>query len=142
MALNTKVFTLKTASVMIGGTEWAGELSNVVVTTAVQEAETRRMVNGDEVAGESSYSHTLKGKVEQNLTIKGLAGYLMQNKGQVKPCVIKPHTTDGAIIAGNVRLDPVDIGGDANTVNTSDLELKFIGDISFTAATKINGQTP
>lgn len=139
MAINTKVFTLDSGSVKIDNGNFSAEFSNAVLTTSVNEGDQRTMINGSVVQGDTTYVHKFKGTVEQNLTITGFAGYAMKNKGEIKDFEFKPHSADGALITGKVRIDPVDIGGDGGKINTSSVELSIIGDITFNPATKVGG---
>lgn len=93
------------------------------------------VLSGDEIAGDVTYSATLKGKLLQDFDADGLLAWTWQNKGTIVPLVFVPRKDATLKVTGNVRINPVNVGGDVKKQNESDIEFDFIGEPKLTSYT-------
>ena len=146
MAVNSKVMTMGPGKIVLGqstqGLNFSAEVSEAKITPSVKAGSEITFLSGDVAAEATTYSFKLKLTVVQNLSIKGIVGYLWSKKGTTEPIEFVPNTVDGAKFEGHVRLDPPEVGGKVGEVGTTSIELDFIGSPTFTAATKVNGLAP
>jgi hypothetical protein len=90
-----------------------------------------RVLCGDTVAGNVTYTATLSGTFLQDLTEQtGLVNYTWENKGVTVPFEFVPNTAAGATVTGNLTIDPLDVGSDDEygSVMQSDFEWDVVGE--------------
>ncbi|QFG13040.1 major tail protein [Gordonia phage Schiebs] len=88
---------------------------------------------GGTIAGERTYSATLKATLFQDVELDGSVDWTWKNAGAEVPFTFTPRTdTPSAKVAGVVTVDPITLGGDVNKRNTSDLEWSCVGRPTFT----------
>lgn len=136
MAAGTpKAQTLGPGSLTIGKTgeqlDLSCQLSECRVTVDVDEGDIIPVLCGGELVEDDVYTTKITGTVIQDLSAKGVIDYTWRNKGKVVPCTFTP-TTGAARVAGDVKIRPIDIGGEVRKRNTSDFEWVFVGDAQFT----------
>lgn len=85
-------------------------------------------LSGEELRGERTYTASLNATLIQDLTDDGLVDYSWDNKGAVVPFAYSPSTDTGRSITGMVEVDPIDVGGEAKTRPTSDIEWSCVGE--------------
>lgn len=146
MAVQKKIMTVGVGSLVFGesdsGLDCSAEVTSVKLTPSAKSGDTLVFLNGDTGQSTTEYTYKLTADVVQNLSIKGVVGYLHKNKGQIVKVTFIPNTGDGAKFVGNVRLDPPEVGGDVGKADLTKIELDFVGEPVFTPATKVNGLVP
>lgn len=136
MAAGTpKAQTLGPGSLTIGKTgeqlDLSCQLSECRVTVDVDEGDIIPVLCGGKLVEDDVYTTKITGTVIQDLSAKGVIDYTWRNKGKVVPCTFTP-TTGAARVTGDVKIRPIDIGGEVRKRNTSDFEWVFVGDAQFT----------
>ncbi|WJZ03474.1 hypothetical protein [Corynebacterium freiburgense] len=146
MPVNTKIATTGPGKIVLGqstaGLNFSAEVSAATIAPSVKAGSEIQLLSGDVAAEATTYSYKLKLTCVQNLTVKGIVGYLWSKKGTTEKIEFIPNTTDGGKFEGTVRLDPPEVGGKVGEAGTTNIELDFIGEPTFTPATKVNGITP
>lgn len=101
----------------------------VVPAENVKTVEAVPMLSGDILAEEetASYKYTLVVSFQQDLTTSGVIDWTWDNAGLTKAFSYTPNTAQGTVIAGNIRVVPLEVGGDADTRPTSDATFAIIG---------------
>lgn len=145
MPVQEKVAVTGPGTLIIGesasGLDFASQVSNCIVNSSVKAGKNLNMLDGSVAQGKPVYTRKLTAVAVQNLTLKGLVGYLTANEGKFAKIQFIPNKIDGAKFEGTVRLDGPDVGGDVGEADTTKVELEFI-DYTFTPATKVNGLEP
>jgi hypothetical protein len=97
------------------------------VSPKVNAEDATPTLSGEELAGERSYDWTLKATVIQELSDSGLIEFTWENAGSEFPFTFTPSTAAGKAVTGTLTVDPIELGGDARTKPTSDLEWDIVG---------------
>lgn len=115
----------------VGSTlDMSAQLTAVSVTWENEEEEPLNVLSGEVIAGDDTYIATLEGTVVQDLTEDGVIDWTWKNKGQVVPITFSP-TSGEAQVTGRVKVGPINLGGDVNVKNTSDVSWVFVGEPLF-----------
>lgn len=86
------------------------------------------LLDGSTAAGDTTYTATLEATVRQDdLVDGGLMRFSWDHKGEDHPATFTPYA-GGVSITGVVTVDPLDVGGDVNKVNTAPLKWSFVGE--------------
>lgn len=119
------------------GTLTVGELGSEVdfscqVTQCVLSAEKDQEDNlnalcGDVIPGDITYNWQLSGELVQDLSEDGVNKFTFENAGEQFPFVFEPNSLTGPTLSGTLILDPLDIGGAANTKATAEFEFSVVG---------------
>lgn len=145
MAVQKKAMTVGDGKLYFGesssGLDFSAEVLEAKIVPSAKAGNTIKLLSGDYMAEPTEYTYKLSASVIQNLTLQGVVGYLMKNAGSIEKITFIPSNLDGAKFVGNVRLDPTEMGGKVGSTEPVKLELDFIGDPVFTAATKAGGLT-
>lgn len=86
---------------------------------------------GGIMPGDDTFTAKLEATIVQDLSADGVIDYTWKNKGNVVPMTFTP-TEGAAKVEGDVKIIPVDIGGEVKKKNTSDIEWGFVGEPTFT----------
>jgi hypothetical protein len=87
----------------------------------------RAVLDGSTIAGDRTYTATLEATVYQDdLTAGDLIDYSWTHKGTQVPFTFTPYA-GGRAITGQLVVDPLDVGGDVNKKNTSDIKWGCVG---------------
>lgn len=94
------------------------------------------VLSGEELAGEDnfSYTFTLSGTFLQDLASTGVVAYSWDNMGSIVDFEFIPVTASARAVTGQVRIVPLNIGGDVKQRATADFEWSCIGTPDFDAA--------
>lgn len=109
----------------------SAQLTAVSVTWENSEDEPLHVLSGEALPGDDNFTATLAGTVVQDLTEDGVIDWTWKNKGTVVPVTFTP-SSGAAQVVGNVKVNPIDLGGDVNVRNTSDISWPFIGEPVYT----------
>lgn len=94
----------------------------------VDQSDDTVVLSGDTLAGDRTYTATLEATVQQgDLTVGDAIDYTWAHKGEQVPFTFTPHS-GGRSITGQVVIDPLDVGGDVNAKNTTDLKWACVGE--------------
>lgn len=102
--------------------EISGQTTSAVVKWSEDAEDDVPVLSGEQLDGEVDYTATLSGTLLQDLTEGGLIDYTWENKGTWVPFSYVPNAAAARSINGEVRLTPLDVGGEAKTRPTSDFE--------------------
>ena len=84
---------------------------------------------GEVEPGADSYTAALSATLFQDLgAVDGITEWSWANKGTTQPITFVPATAADRRIVGVVKIHPIDVGGDAKSKPTSDIEWPFIGE--------------
>lgn len=113
--------------------DFSGRATAVTITWSVDNEDDTPTLDGGVIAGDRTYTATLEATVYQDdLTDGGLIRYSWTNKGAQVPFTFTPYTASGIAITGQLIVDPLDVGGDVNKKNTSDLAWACVGEPELT----------
>jgi hypothetical protein len=108
--------------------DFSGRCTKASVTWKVDSTDDTEVLNGDVMAGDTEYSATLEVTIYQDdLRAGGLVDSSWDLKGTEAPFLFVPFE-GGRGIAGVLRIDPIDVGGDVGKKNTSELKWMCIGE--------------
>jgi hypothetical protein len=115
-----------------GATGGAVDVSSIVTKCATKwkaDADDDTVtLSGAVIAGERKYSCQLAFTAYQDdMSTGGLIDFSWSHKGQTVPFMFTPRN-GGRSISGDVVVDPVDVGGDTNSKNTSDVTWDCVGE--------------
>jgi hypothetical protein len=136
---------LKTGSLMLGGTEFACQATNVrIVPSFNEEGDAAETLCGDTLAPATTTDWALQGTHIQDWDSAGLGivEYSWTNNLVTVPFVWKPNAT-AVQYAGNVQVRALELGGDVNARITSDFDWPITGapTPTWAAATAATGAT-
>ncbi|MEJ4100728.1 hypothetical protein V5S96_10230 [Corynebacterium mastitidis] len=147
MAVGTpKGFQLGKGELKFGetGTEvdFACQVTEVKVTWDNDSEDDLHTLCGGVLPGGETFTAKLEGTFIQDLSSKGVIDFTWANKGQTVKVAFKPRGNSNASVKGEVKIMPIDIGGEVNKTNTSDFEFPFVGEPTWTnggTSTSANG---
>lgn len=122
-------------SLIVGETgttlEISCQVTQAVVSWDVDAEDDTPLLCGEVEAGDETFTATLSATLFQDLGVdaaESIVAYSWANRGAVVPIVFIPSTAAGKQVTGSVKLRPVDVGGEAKTKATSDVEWPFVGE--------------
>lgn len=101
------------------------------ITTKADRGDNLKVLSGEEIPGESTYSFALEVSCLQDLMVDGLVDFSWNYMGQVVPFVYTPNTANEAMVSGQVVVDPISIGGAVGDRATSDFTWNCVGRPTF-----------
>lgn len=110
--------------------DFSGRCTSAKVTWKVDTSDDVPVLSGSTIAGDRTYTATLEATVYQDDLYPGPGGlvdYSWANKGAQVPFTYTPYT-GGRAITGELIVDPLDVGGDVQKKNTSDLKWGCVGE--------------
>jgi hypothetical protein len=136
---------LKTGSLLLGGTEFACQATNVrIVPTFNEEGDNVETLCGDTLAPSTTTEWALQGTHIQDWDSAGMGivEYSWVNNLVTVPFVWKPNAS-AVTYAGNVQVRALEVGGDVNTRITTDFDWPISGtpEPTWAAATAATGAT-
>lgn len=133
-----KTTTVGPGSLVIGetgGLEIAMQVTQATVSWDVDAEDDTPTLDGGVEAGDETFTATLSATLFQDLGAEdSIVVYSWDNRGAVVPVVFVPNTAAGKSIRGQVKVRPIDVGGEAKTKATSELEWPFVGEPVLSAA--------
>lgn len=108
----------------------------VRVTEQTKTTEAIDVLSGESLPEEeeASYKYALAVKFLTDLDADGVTAYTWANRGDTVAMEFTPNTATGGTVEGNVRLVPLDIGGDVKADMEADVTFAGVGDFDFTPA--------
>jgi hypothetical protein len=108
--------------------DFSNRCTSVTVTWKEDKVDDVPTLSGATIAGERNYTATLEAKAFQDdLQVGGLIDYSWANKGAEVPFTFTPYS-GGRSITGNLIVGPLDVGGDVDKKNTSDIKWTCVGE--------------
>jgi hypothetical protein len=132
VALPGTVKKLGPGTLTIGAVGTALDVSarclKAALTWKVDQDDDTVVLSGETIAGDRHYTATLEATLQQgDLTAGDAIDYTWAHKGQQVPFTYTPYT-GGRSINGQLVIDPLDVGGDVNSKNTTDLKWGCVGE--------------
>lgn len=113
--------------------DYAAQVASFTVKWNLEQEDATPVLSGEELEGDESWSATLSGNVIADLTDGGMVEWTWANKGAVVPFTFVPSTDAGQAVSGEVKVRPLDIGGDAKKTMRSDFEWACVGEPTLSA---------
>lgn len=119
---------LKTGTLTVDALPFATQATNVTLSPDTSEdGDALEVLSGDTIEPDDVTTWTLSVTAIQDFDDPaGFVAFTFDNGGQIVPFVWKPNA-DGVSYAGNVKIRPVEIGGDVNARLTTAAEFPVIG---------------
>ena len=128
----TKSQVLGPGSLKIGETatalEFAAQLTKCALEVSTDSEDDIPTLDGGTLAGEDTDKFSVTGTLLQDYELASLELYCFDNKGETLPFVFTPTNESGVQWSGNLKIRPVNVGGDVKKRNTSDFSFPVIGD--------------
>lgn len=130
--------TIGPGSLVIGETgsplEFSCQVTEATVEWDVDAEDDVALLCGDVEGGDEVFTASLSATLYQDLGAESsIVSYTWEHKGDVVPVTFVPSTAAGQQVTGNVRLRPINVGGEARTKATSDVEWPFVGEPTLAA---------
>lgn len=111
----------KTGVLTIDALPFATQATNVrLVPKTDEQGDPLEVLSGDTITAEDETTWTLDVRAVQDFDdAAGFVNFALQNAGEIVPYSWKPNV-DAPTYTGNVRVRPVEIGGDVNKRLTTD----------------------
>ncbi len=114
------------------GIDISCQMTETKITWENDEEDAVNTLCGGTVPGDDSFTATLEGVAYQDMIVGGIVDWTWNNKGEIVPFRFVP--IDGAEVVGEVKVLPLDLGGEVKKKNTADIEWTCMGEPVFTAA--------
>lgn len=134
-------FKLGPGELTIGATATPVDVSclvnNATISMSKDEGDSTTKLCGDVVPGAVTYTYTLGGNVDLDLTDPaGLFALSQDHAGEIQDFEFTPSTEAGTAATGQLVIDPLDFGGDeTGIVMASDFEFSIVGKPTYTYGT-------
>ena len=104
-------------------------INNAVISMSKDEGDTTTKLCGTVVPGAVTYTYTLGGNVDHDITDPaGLFAMSQEQAGEQIAFTFTPSTEAGTSATGTLVIDPLDFGGDeTGVVMASDFEFSLVG---------------
>lgn len=114
--------------------EFASQVTAVKLSPTINEDDDINVLSGETLDGDETEEWTLNGTFLQDYSgLTSLIVWCKENSGVTMPFTFTPTTTAGLTVIGEVKIRPVELGGDVKTRNTTDFEFKGVGDYVYSA---------
>lgn len=128
-----KTYTVDQGVLSVGSAgsllDMTAQVRSVSVEFSEDVGDDRPTLSGDVLAGKATYPATVTGTVIQDLSEDGVVEYTWTNRGRVVPFTLVPSNTAQRSISGNLRIAPLNVGGEAGEEGPeADFEWAVIGD--------------
>lgn len=107
-------------------TDFSCQFSDIALVPDKDSEDAIKVLCGDEIAGDVTYTWSLTGNLVQDLADTGITTYTLANAGKTVPFEFSPLTT-GPSFTGKVQIDPTKIGGEVGKTATSEFEFAVVG---------------
>lgn len=136
MATKPKSYRVGPGTLKLGATGTSVDYSQQVMECTVawdkDKDDDVPVLSGATLAGDASYTASLKGKVAQDLIAGGLVDTTWTKKGTTVPFEYTPATAEKATVKGDLVIDPLDIGGEVKKRGEAEFEWSIVGEPTLT----------
>lgn len=109
-------------------TEFSSQAKNARVVPDVETSDPFYVLSGEQAEGDRTESWQLAGTLVQDFgQDDSTTEWLFEHRGERHPFTYTPNSSTGKQITGELIVEAIEIGGDANTKPTSDFEFVVIG---------------
>lgn len=132
-----RAYTVGPGTLTFTGTNTAiqSQVTAARVTTNANRGDDLKVLSGETIPGESTYTFALEVTVLQDIVAKGIIDFSWVNMGKQVDFTYTPNTESRATITGKVVVDPISVGGPVGDRATSDFTWNIVGTPKFTPAT-------
>jgi hypothetical protein len=113
------------------GTDYSCQVQSMGLVPTKDEGEAITTLCGESIPGSINYTYGLEGVLLQDYATGGISQYAWTNRGKSVPFEFVPNTAGVAKWAGNVIVDPLEIGtsdGALGDVLVSDIAWSVVGE--------------
>lgn len=107
--------------------DFSCQVTSCTLTADKDQEDNINTLCGDVVPGDITYTWSLTGELVQDLSEDGVNKFTFENAGEQFPFTFEPNSASGPTLSGFLILDPLDIGGEANTKGTAEFEFSVVG---------------
>lgn len=148
MAINSKyskigvgTLTLALAGASGQPTDFNSQVTKGVIKPSTKVDPAIQFLNGDSGPGNIEESYQVEVDFVQNLTNKGLAGFLWEHRGKAATLVYTPNTEDGFKFTANTVIVAPETGGEVGKTPVVSHTFECSG-VTVALASKAGGQNP
>lgn len=125
-----KVFKLGPGTLTLGTEplDISCQITDSLLTPNKDSEDAVTVLCGDVIPGAVTYAWQLTGTVLTDLSAGGMAEYCFTNRQSVVAFEYTPNTAAAASFAGQLVIDPLDIGGKSGQNMTAEFEFDLVGD--------------
>ena len=109
------------------GKEFGGQVIKVSVEPDYSEGDVINVLSGDSDTTEGEFSGKLTAEFYQDYEKDSLIEFCWSNDGKAMPFEFMPSDSGVLTVKGEVRVRPVNIGGDVNKDNTTEIDWELLG---------------
>ncbi|MFJ1461002.1 hypothetical protein [Nocardia sp. N2S4-5] len=107
-------------------TDFSCQFSDIALVPGKDSEDALKVLCGDTIPGDVTYTWTLTGTLVQDITDAGITLYTLSNAGKTVPFQYSPKSdTNG--FSGSLVIDPTKIGGEVGKTATADFEWDVVG---------------
>ncbi len=107
--------------------EQAAQITSATVQFSTESEDDTDVLSGEVLAGEETSTYALAASLLQDLSESGLVQWSWLNRGTVVPFEYVPNSAKGRSITGEVKVRPINVGGDVKSRASSDVEFPGVG---------------
>lgn len=126
-----KTYRLGPGSLILGSAatekEFSQQVTECSVTFGVDSTDDIDVLSGGIVAGEDTFTASLKLEVLQDISATGISTWALEHRGELVPFTFIPATAEAREITGTVKIRPLDIGGKMKERPTASAEWPCVG---------------
>lgn len=111
------------------------QITSAIVQWSVDAEDDVPLLCGEVAPGDELFTAVISGNLFQDLSTGGIVEWSWTNKGESMPLEFIPNTAEAKKITGNIKVRPIDVGGEAKAKARSDFEWPFIGEPVLAAVT-------
>lgn len=111
---------------------FASQITSARVTVGVNRGDELKVLSGESIPAEATYTYELEATALQDLTANGIVDWSWKQAGKTAAFVYTPNKANAATIKGTVVVDPISVGGEVGQRATSDFTFPIVGTPTFT----------
>lgn len=107
-------------------TDFSCQFSDIALEPDKSSEDAIKVLCGDSIAGDVTYTWKLKGTLVQDIEDNGISLYTLAQAGNTVPFQFLPKNGENGF-TGSVVIDPTKIGGEIGKTATADFEWDVVG---------------
>lgn len=109
--------------------QFSSQAKSVELEPSVETSDPFYVLSGEQSEGDRTESWALKGEFVQDFgAADSTTEWLFEHRGERHPFTFTPSTATGRQVTGELIVEAITIGGEANTKPSSDFEFVVIGE--------------